>query len=436
MVQLDLAGSTRIPVLMSMVGEISRATTPSEVLRAFWRGFARIRKPDAYVSLSTRGLPPGHYRITRMLLEEQPELAPGPDRPFSEPESIPVHTGGFLGDLIRSAYPQVLRRVHLRNDPVVGDALAPFGSLMAVPLFDGGEPLNWAVMLRREDDAFDIAELEETILRGNLIGTSVRNVLAVQRLSAANDRIRHEVEQIAEIQRSLLPSSIPSIPGLGISATYEVFDQAGGDYYDFIRLGAEDDLAAPWLVIVADAAGHGPSAAVMMAMLRTLVHAYPGTPAGPGEVLDHANRHLAVEGLASSFITALCAVWHPRERRFRYALAGHPPAVLKSPGAGGPVLRLDEVGSLPLGVLPDTEYEEAEIELAPGQTVVLYTDGVTEAMAPDGTMFGVDGIETALDRCSGEPDCVQKSVGEALRAHEAGRRPADDQTLVALKAIG
>ena len=107
--------------------------------------------------------------------------------------------------------------------------------------------------------------------------------------------------------------------------------------------------------------------------------------------------------------------------------------MLKNPGSGGAVERLDQVGGIPLGIVDSIGLEQATVQLRPGQTLVLYTDGIHEAMNAAGEMFGIAGIEEALHACSGEPSCVVNSIVEALRAHEAGVRPSDDQTIVAIK---
>jgi sigma-B regulation protein RsbU (phosphoserine phosphatase) len=433
---LDTSGSTRIPILMQMVAALSRADDPKQVLRAFADGFEQLYGVQGYISLSTRGLEPGEYKITRLLLDEVTTHIDEPD-PWRDWATMEVHRGGFLGDLIRTAYPEVIHHLDVKDDPVLGDKLAGFGSLMAIPLFDEGEPLNWSITLRNEPDGFGLQELEETILRANLGGATVKNTMIMQQLRKANETIRREVEQIASIQRSLLPKEMPYIDGLTISASYETYDQAGGDYYDFIPLGCGvggcADPSAPWGIVIADAAGHGPAAAVLMAMLHAILHAYPRAPDNPGEILVHANEHLCRKGIQSSFVTAVFAIYDPPTRRFCYARAGHPAVLLKDPGAGEPVRQLDAVGSVPLGVMPDMVYESSSLTLEPGQTVILYTDGITEAMSPDRRMFGEEGIIDALTACSGEPACVQQSVGKALLAHEAGVQPSDDQTLVAIR---
>ena len=95
--------------------------------------------------------------------------------------------------------------------------------------------------------------------------------------------------------------------------------------------------------------------------------------------------------------------------------------------------RLEAVGGVPLGVLDETTYEDAQIELQPGQTLVLYTDGITEARSPDGAMFGVESIDRALVDCTGDPACVVQSITDILHDHQAGVRPNDDQTIIAIR---
>ena len=434
--RVDTSENRRIPVLMEMVGALSRARGPGDVLRVF-SNREELYGPRGYVSISTRGLPPGDYRMTDVV-----DLAGPYDLlladPLLTPVDLPVHRGGFFGQVITSTFPELIHHLQVRNDPVAGDALAPYGSLMSIPQFDDGQPVNWTVFLRRDPEGFTVQDLEQAILRVNLVGTAVKNALIARDLRIAHARIRTEVEHIAAIQRALLPTPIPDIPGLSIAASYQTFDQAGGDYYDFRPLRYTDDgapdAAGPWGLLIGDASGHGPAAAVVVAMLHAILHAYPRLPQGPVEMLEHANAHLASKRIANSFVTAFLAIYDPATRRLAYARAGHHPPLVRRPGVGGVVHRLDEVGGIPLGVLSPVRYEEAAVTLEPGQTLLLYTDGVTEARGPDGVMFGISGIEQALAACTGDPRCVVESITDPLVRHEAGVRPGDDQTIVAIRA--
>ncbi len=439
---VDTSGNPRIPVLMEMVGALSRAVDPQEVLRVFSTRIEGLYAPQGYVSLSTRGLEPGQYKITRRLDLDGADTLGSAD-PWQKWDHLPVHSGGFFGEIIRTAYPELIHHLSIRDDAIVGDLLAAYRSLMAIPLFDDGEPLNWAIFLRKDPEGFSVEELEQAILRANLVGTTVKSALIAKELREAHARIRAEVDRVAAIQRTLLPDPLPKIPGLSVVASYQTFDQAGGDHYDFRPLrpcdakgivgGSRYDPRGPWGILIADASGHGPAAAVVMAMMHAIIEAYPHEPAGPAEVLAHANRHLVAKRIEHSFVTAFFAIYDPLTRRLAYARAGHnPPLVMRGDGQKK-MVRLDEVGGVPLGITDDVVYEQIDVQLEPGETLVLYTDGITEAQSPDGRFFGIKGIEASLGECSGEPACVIEHVSEALRTHEAGARPTDDQTIVAVQ---
>ena len=431
---VDTSGNPRIPILMEMVGALSRATDQYAVHDAFGSGMSRLFGPSGYLSLSVRGLKPGEYKVTGFEDDISANSERGID-PWRDWQSLPTHTGGFFGEIIRNAYPELIHHFYLRDDPVFGDRLARFGSMMAIPLFDQGEPLNWSITLREDPQGISEKELEDSILRSNLGGATVKNVIVNRQLREANATVRREIEQIARIQRALLPQTLPKIPGLSIATSYETFDTAGGDLYDLALVGDESLPVEerPLGMLIADASGHGPAAAVITAMLNAIFATYDITRGGPSGALEYANRHLMRKRLEGNFATAFLAVYEPKSRRLTYARAGHNPPLLKVVGSGGAVTRLEQVGGIPLAVMPDVDYEPATITLHSGQTLVLYTDGIVEAMNPQRQMFGVEGIEQALTACSGEPQCVITSITTALRTHEAGTRPADDQTIVAIK---
>ena len=432
---VDLSGNQRVAILMETMGAVSRATDPEQVIELFSQGMMRLNGRRGLMAINTRGLQPGQYRITR-LVHDDGEKVIDSSTAWSDAGDATIREGGFFGHLIRTAYPELIHHFHLQDDPVIGSVLERYGSMMAIPIFDDGEPLNWAIFLHREDDGFDADDLEQAILRSNVIGRAARNVQIASQLRQAHGLIQAEVEQIATIQRTLLPAKIPDIAGLRFATSYETFDQAGGDRYDFIAIsrchetGAVEDESA-WMLLIADASGHGPAAAVVTAMVHAILHAYPDQPCGSAELLGHLNQHLVAKRIESSFVTAFLGIYDPTARTLTYSRAGHDPPLVKS--ASGPVHRLNEIGSIPLGIMAGVEYQQATVELEPGQTLVLYTDGITEARSPAGEMFGVAGMERALASCSGEASCVVESIRRDLLAHEAGVRPRDDQTLIAIE---
>lgn len=438
MKRLDTSDNRRIPLLMELVSSMPGFTDPQELLSAFIATLRRAYGSRAFVQLSTRGLEVGEYRVN------QPRIRYDP-KPFDIEELLdnaqrPVQRGGILGQIVAAGRPVVLHEVDLRNDPALGEHFAGYGSLVATPLFQNELGFDWVVLLDPSPTGLSDKDLEDIILRANLVAAMVSDMLTTRKLAAANDRIQREIDAIARIQRALLPEQLPQIPGLALSAHYRTVERAGGDLYDIARvgqrmqnwIGGEDPR---WAILIGDVSGHGPAAAVVMAMFHSILHTYPRRPAGPAEVFAHVNRHLCAKRIDQSFITALLAFYDAQTRTLTYCRAGHHPPLLKRFPHVGPPSYLNAVGDLPLGIFPEVEYHQASLQLEPGQTLVLYTDGITDAKRLDGGAFGTEGIEQSLVHCTGEPECVLRHITAGLAAHQADLRPEDDQIIVAIQVL-
>jgi len=436
---LDFPDNKRLPILTDLVANLSGATEPVEVLRAFGEGWAKLFGPTGYISLSTRGLEPGQYRITRKFLDDSVDRDAVSDV-WGHYKELPIHEGGVLGMIVERGKPLFIQDYDLTDDPVLGDSINHFQSLGAQPLYDDGKIQNWAISLSRDASIHHEQELEDGLLRANLIGGTVKHVQTARKLREVHQRIKDEVQKIASIQQALLPETLPDIPGTTIAARYQTYDQAGGDMYSFHPLGTglHRSIMEPdgrWAIIIADVSGHGPAAAVVMAMVESMLASYAQTPDTTGQVFEYLNRHLCAKRIFSTFVTAFTALYDPATRELRYSRAGHPPPLLRTPSANGhiDIAELDAVGGLPLGVMEDETYEDAVIKLEPGQTLTLYTDGIPETRCPAGNFFGTPGIIKAMRHCSGEAQCAVDTIMESVRKHEAGSRPQDDQTLVVMK---
>jgi sigma-B regulation protein RsbU (phosphoserine phosphatase) len=435
---IDPSSSRRITLLTQLMEEMTRVKTPGDVVDVLSRGFQQAAEPVASLHLSTRGLEPGQFRIHRLATPGGGEHVAATD-PWHA-ATLPVHSGGFFAQLVRGSGPVIVHDLDLSRDPVVGHALAPYRSLVAAPTLDPELPINWVLLLHEQPEHFQVEDLEELILRANLVGAITKGLKTSQELAAANLRIAREIEQIARIQKTLLPSQLPEIPGLSIAAHFDTFDRAGGDLYDvapLARNGTPDDR---WAILIADASGHGPAAATVCAMLNSILHAYPRNPKGPAEVLRYVNRHLCNKQIESSFVTAFLAFYEPGTRRLTYSRAGHNPPVVLAPFEPGESVRglahyLDGAAGLPLGIDGDAPFGEESVTLDPGQLVLLYTDGITEAKSPAGELFGIEGLEAALARCPDGPDLALRCVTQALAEHQGTWRPSDDQTLLAIQTI-
>jgi phosphoserine phosphatase RsbU/P len=433
---VDLSDNPRVGLLLEMLSDASRATRPIDVLRAFGQRYWSLKPIDYFLSISVRGLEPGQYKITRRI-DAAAVLAGSASLPTVDPwgdwEKIPVREGGLVGALVADPRPKLVRSLPEEVDPVLGRAVAPLRSCIALPLYERGEVLNWAIEFRRAESGFTTEDLEEALVVANLIGSTNRMLLLYEEVRRLHSALRVQFEDVARVQRSLLPRKIPDIPGLQIATSYLTSDQAGGDYYDFFEF--EDGT---WGILIADVSGHGAGAATVMAMLHGILHAYTGGAAGRGRspdgVLRYANHKLVEAGLEGNFVTAFFAIYDPRTAALRYSRSGHNPPRLKD-GITGKTRALDGAGTLPLGIFEPYEISSEMIQLAPMDTLVLYTDGITEAFDSQREMFGIQRLDEALDQCTGIPDCVVDSVHAALYRHTSSRTRADDQTLVALRYI-
>jgi sigma-B regulation protein RsbU (phosphoserine phosphatase) len=382
------------------------------------------------MGISRRGLGPGQYKITRKMLSTR-DIATNQVDPWATWDQIPVHSGGLIGDLISTPTPKLITELFLRGDPVVGDELAEFGSAMIAPLFDDGEALNWGFMLRHKENDVSERDVEEFIMRGNTIGRMTRVLVVQKEVEALNARLQAQLDEIASIQKALLPDRLPDIPGLSLAASYLTSNDAGGDYYDFFPI--EGDR---WGFCVADVSGHGAGAATVVAMMHAMLHGTEEKHRGPAAVLRYLNRQLASNRIGTAFVTALFGAWDPRDRRLFVSNAGHHLPTLRR--ASGDVDQIAGGHDIPLGIMDDVGYEQVDVTLDRGDTVVLYTDGITEAFSPPPRreMFGLSRLQDALRHCSGEPTCVIDSIHGWLFEHTGGARTRDDdQTIVAMRVV-
>lgn len=433
MIQPRKDENSRINELIDMLREISADPDPVTSVRRYRKTIGKLYGDRGMISVSTRGLDSGLYRVVRILHHEGIDRDQFQNMEFAGAQA-PVRSGGIIGDIIKQDAPVVIRDLKIDYDPVLGLHLSPYRMLLATPVFDGGHALNWLLFLGTKPDALRTAEIESQILQANLLGGMSNSKRAAKELLEATAYIHHEVDEIASIQRGLLASPLPRIASLQLAASHDSFDRAGGDYYDIFPVGvksgaklAEHD--GEWGLIIADASGHGPSAAVVIAMASTLLHARINAFDNPGAMLEYINRHMASKPIHGSFVTAFLMYYDPRTRRARYACAGHNPPMVRKNGA---VQYLDGVGSFPLAIDSGARYHNADFQFDTGDTALLYTDGIIESRALSGDLFGEERLEKVLHECTTNAQCIIDLVKERLRLHQFGQRPNDDQTMLAM----
>jgi len=239
------------------------------------------------------------------------------------------------------------------------------------------------------------------------------------------ERMRQELSLAREIQHTLLPQELPALPGWQLCAHYQPAREIGGDFYDFIPL--PDDCLG---LVIGDVSGKGIPAALVMATARSLLRAAAQRLASPGAVLEQVNDLLHPDIPPKMFVTCLYAVLDPDSGHLQFANAGHD---LPYQQQAGRVFELRARG-MPLGALPAMRYEEQETQLAPGDYVLFYTDGLVEAHNARQEMFGFPRLKALLEghRSSGGT-LIPTLLGELARFTRARGEQEDDVALVTLQ---
>ncbi len=259
------------------------------------------------------------------------------------------------------------------------------------------------------------------------IQTHLTRLYLERELRRSRDRLDRELESAAAMQRRILPQTMPTDARVDFAAYYRTSRHAGGDYYDVLDLGD-----GRYGILVADVSGHGAPAAIVMAMLRTIVHTVCQKD-DPSAVLRQINQHFSYLWGGGMFATAFYGVLDVNTGTLRAACAGHPaPLLLRRDCTCAEPLTLNGVRPLLLmdiGDVPTTDHL-----LAPDDRLLLFTDGITDREAPDGTMYDEARLVASLaDAASLEPQAMIDRLIADVNAFSGDHEPNDDQTLLLLR---
>ena len=418
----------RLAVSVELMRELSRYADPDELYGVFSKRMNQLYPTSRQLTVSRRGLDRPHFRAERFNLWKDAA------NPHRRPDRLPVYAGGLIGGLAYEDQPRVIDDLALDGGDPAREFFGGQRSLLAIPIFDGGQATRTVIFSREEPAAFPRAQVPELVWLTNLFARTMQTLVLSQRLQEANDAAEYELRTIADLQRSLLPTGVPRVPGLDVAVHYRTANRAGGDYYDFFPL-PDGRLG----VLLADVSGHGNPAAVLMSITHSLAHARPDAPAHPGEFLAYLNYHLAKRYTLTTgtFVTAVYAVFDPHAGTMTYANAGHDPLRARlAPSAR--FAPLDQVRRLPLGVTHRTHgpYPEGTVDFRPGDAVTVFTDGMTDATNPAGEAYGVTRLDEALAAATGDAGQSVASLLVNMEGFLGTASAEDDRTLVLVRFTG
>ncbi len=376
-------------------------------MQSFWR--TRIRRDKSEPQVVSAPIPVQPRRVTAPALQ----IAP------NDPIIMYFQSVGGAVEIEK-----------LDLDSPALQAMKAAGMRLAVPLVSQGELIgliNLGPRLSEQDYSTDDRGLLNNLATQAAPALRVAQLVRQQRLEARErERIEQELRIARLIQQTLLPKELPTLAGWQVAAHYQPAREVGGDFYDFFQL-PDGRLG----LVIGDVTDKGVPAALVMATTRSILRAAAQRYDSPGEVLQRVNDLLDPDIPPNMFVTCLYAILDPTSGRLQYANAGHD---LPYRRCNGGVAELRATG-MPLGLMPGMHYEEKEIVLEPGESVLFYSDGLVEAHNAQREMFSFPRLRELIASHSEDGDATLVDFLLTELAHFTGTdwEQEDDITLVTLQ---
>lgn len=331
---------------------------------------------------------------------------------------------GLIGHVAVSGKPFISPDV--REEPRYINARARTHSEMVAPIISNEEVIGVFDLESDELNAYSEGDLEVLMLLASQVAIIIEKVMLHEQL-IEKKRLETQLEVARQVQLELLPASDPQLDGFDVSAYNFPTEEVSGDYYDWVQI-YDDQIG----IVIADVSGKGVPAALLMAFLRASLRAASHIGYAPHISMSKVNYLLWESIERNQFVTAFYGILDATNRTLAYANAGHNPPLLMDAEAN---VRFEERGGVPLGMFRDSRYYEYFATVNPGETMVLYTDGVTEATNPAGEEYGRDRLVAAVRRARELParemiDFIHRDLMDWTNGHGA----TDDVTFFVVKA--
>lgn len=287
--------------------------------------------------------------------------------------------------------------------------------------------LNFRINLRRNDEFSDLA------MSFNMMAISLQeHMLELQRETSEREKLESEFRIAHDMQQALLPDQAPDVPGLDLAGWSQPSKEVGGDFYDFLDFG--DGRIG---VALGDATGKGVPAALLTTQCSSVLRTISNIIHEPGKLLFHTNNEFYKQVSATHrFVTLFLLVIDMKTGLAQYVTAGHPPPLLVNSDSGESRW-LDESLGFPLGIVQDSTFTVCEYQLTPGDTIVIFSDGLTDARNHDEELYNDENIEVSVKGCvAGSSSDVLSGIRADVDAYMNGKEATDDMTIVVVKYSG
>jgi len=335
---------------------------------------------------------------------------------------LPLGTG-LIGTAAKLKMPR--RIADVTQDPRYLNVHTETRSELVVPLTSKGRVVGVVDLESTQVGYF--TEYHERFLMtlASRMASSLVNAELHTRVAENEARLGREMKIAREIQLQLMPDEVPSIPPLQLAVLFKPVAQLGGDLYDWIPF--DDGRIA---IMIGDVAGKGAPAALYGALSSGVIRTRAGRKYPPGQMLELVNKTLFQRPIEGQYVAVTYAVYDPKNKTIALSNSGLPYPLLVRAGQPSFV----DVGGIPLGLFPDSQYEETSLQLQTGDVLVFYSDGVVEMRNDSGEEFGLKRLaEAVCSSCEKSPEEIVKSVSAALAEFIGRVRPQDDRTMIVIR---
>jgi len=300
-------------------------------------------------------------------------------------------------------------------------------SVLCVPISFKGNLLGILIMTNKKSgDSFSTDDLRLLTIIAAQSGQLIRNA-QLQADALEKNRLESELDLARNIQIKLLPEENPLIPGLDIASFFRPHKSVSGDYYDFFKLGKDK-----FGLMIADVSGHGPSAALVMTLIKGIVHSVITVDHSPATALERINTIASKIIPADMFVTMIYLIFDTENNKVSFSNAGHNPLLYFNLTEQN--FQIEEASECPLNVMKDVQYKNHELNLSPGDLLLLYTDGLTESTNAKNEMFGINRLGIMLkDNYQEKVSDLIKNIKSELDHHLKDSEQSDDIVIIALR---
>jgi serine phosphatase RsbU (regulator of sigma subunit) len=412
--------TNRVPDVQSMLNESLDTLLGVTGLNTAW---ISLRSDSGFLNQAATQPPPAHGYFLAAAHNLPPSLEHNDRQFLTQPPECRCQRLLNSGALNRGVNIVECSRLRDASKTNLEDNNLKFHA--SVPIICNDQPMGIMNFAAKEWQLLSASDLQFLTAGTRQVAVALERAHLYDQIRIQHSHLEHELNMARKVQVSLMPEKLPGISGYGLAALWKPAYETSGDYYNIFKLSA-----GRWGFIVADVCDKGAPAALYMALSHGLIRERVEKEISPAVLLTKVNRALIEQGLKTNFVTSFYAILDPDRSSLKYALAGHPPPLLRT--VAGQVNVLPGKG-IALGIIPDAQYEEMELKLSPGDSLIAFSDGLTDASNPKRESFSLTNLKTAVAAAPHQATALVRHLEKTIVDWVKEAPTYDDITLLVIE---